>query len=313
MRLRTVQRRDDAVTNAGRLPTPTLVRRMRNTLEVGNRVDKEQMRCGTASDMYVLDACVVQPARQRGLPAITEEVVAQAPRTRSQTQRCVRDPGSAGVNHLDADVLFRAHSGFVARFLSRLGADSQDVPDLLQEVFLVAHRRGGFVPERAKPTTWLGAIAVRVLADRRKKLRRVLEDCDTAKVAVVPSRLAGPDDDTDSRRELARVQDVLDRLTPEKRDVFVRFELQGESCKTIADRLHVPVGTVYSRLHSARKDFARVSAEASRASQSQPVRSPPPAPVGPPPPPVRRTPSRAQTASNGSEGYGADVDPRLVW
>ncbi len=163
-------------------------------------------------------------------------------------------------DHLDADRLYRAHSEFVARFLLRLGANGQDVPDLLQEVFLVAHRRGGFIPGRAKPTTWLAEISFRVLSDRRKKIRRKLEDADTDTVAIAPSRRSTPGDDAEKRQALARVQEALDLLTPEKRAVFVLFELEGESCEAIASGLGIPVGTVYSRLHSARKDFTKAHA-----------------------------------------------------
>jgi RNA polymerase sigma-70 factor, ECF subfamily len=159
--------------------------------------------------------------------------------------------------HLDAEALYRAHVDFVARFLLRLGASGQDVPDLIQEVFLVAHRRGGFIPGRAKPTTWLAEIAFRVLSDRRKKSRRKLEDADTEAIDLAPGAGSTPADAAEQRQALARVQQALDSLTPEKRAVFVLFELEGESCDAIASGLGIPVGTVYSRLHAARRDFTR--------------------------------------------------------
>jgi len=45
--------------------------------------------------------------------------------------------------------------------------------------------------------------------------------------------------------------------------VFLMFEIEGMSCQQIADQVGVPVGTVYSRLHSARVFFER---EAERAA-----------------------------------------------
>ena len=181
---------------------------------------------------------------------------------------------TAPADHLDADRLYRDHAEFVARFLLRLGANGQDVPDLLQEVFLVAHRRGGFTLGRAKPTTWLAEISFRVLSDRRKKIRRKLEDADTESVSMAPSKRGTPGDDAERRQALARVQQALDMLTPEKRAVFVLFELEGESCESIAKGLEIPVGTVYSRLHSARKDFtkahARLTGEPVPASTNKP-------------------------------------------
>lgn len=159
--------------------------------------------------------------------------------------------------HLNAEALYRAHADFVARFLLRLGAHGQDVPDLLQEVFLVAHRRGGFVRDRAKPTTWLAEISFRVFSDRRKKSRRTLEDSDTETVTMAPAPVSSPSERAEKREALGRVQTALDTLTPEKRAVFVLYELEGNSCDSIATGLGIPVGTVYSRLHSARREFAR--------------------------------------------------------
>jgi RNA polymerase sigma-70 factor (ECF subfamily) len=166
-------------------------------------------------------------------------------------------------SHLDAEALYRAHSEFVARFLLKLGVSGQDVPDLLQEVFLVAHRRGGFIVGAAKPTTWLAEIAFRVASDRRKKTKRKPEDVDTEAISLVPSPGATPGDAAESRQALSRVQRALDALTTDKRVVFVLFELEGESCDSIAKGLGIPVGTVYSRLHAARREFARVHDELS--------------------------------------------------
>jgi RNA polymerase sigma-70 factor, ECF subfamily len=163
--------------------------------------------------------------------------------------------------HLDAEALYRAHADFVARFLLRLGARGEDVPDLMQEVFLVAHRRGGFELGRAKPTTWLAEIAFRVSSERRRKQRRRLEDADTDTVTLAPTRAPSPGDRAEAAQALQRVQQALDRLTPEKRVVFVLYELEGEACDAIARALGIPVGTVYSRLHAARRAFARAHDE----------------------------------------------------
>lgn len=172
-------------------------------------------------------------------------------------------PSAVIGSHLDAEALYRAHSEFVARFLLKLGVSGQDVPDLLQEVFLVAHRRGGFVIGAAKPTTWLAEIAFRVASDRRKKTKRKPEDVDTEAISLVPSPGATPGDAAEARQALSRVQRALDALTTDKRVVFVLFELEGESCDSIAKGLGIPVGTVYSRLHAARREFSRVHDELS--------------------------------------------------
>jgi RNA polymerase sigma-70 factor (ECF subfamily) len=52
-------------------------------------------------------------------------------------------------------------------------------------------------------------------------------------------------------------------MDPGQRAVFILFELHGESCEAIAAGLEIKLGTVYSRLHAARRAFR---AAASRAS-----------------------------------------------
>ena len=155
---------------------------------------------------------------------------------------------------LGAAELYRAHADFVVRFLARLGVEASDIDDLVQEVFMTAHRRGGFRTGDARPTTWLAAIATRVASTHRRTNRRRRTDPDSAAYrAAAPT--PGPDEAAGSREALGLVQRALDSLDQDKRAVFVLFELEGQSCDAIADSFGVPTGTVYSRLHAARKQF----------------------------------------------------------
>lgn len=160
--------------------------------------------------------------------------------------------------HLDAAKLFRDHAQFVASFVVRLGTRREEVDDIVQEVFLVAHRRGGFIPGAARPTTWLAEIAIRVSSAARRRQRRSREDPDVQTVAGALATGRGPGEQAETAEALRRVQEALDVLDEAKRAVFILFELEGESCESIAAGLGIPVGTVYSRLHKARKLFMEV-------------------------------------------------------
>jgi len=156
-------------------------------------------------------------------------------------------PQTSSPGHLDAAALFRAHGRFVARMLHRSGVTASDVDDLVQDAFLVAHRRGGFDTGPAKPTTWLAQIALRIAANyrrRRKPASAPLEDRD------VQGGI-----EADSNAPTRRAQDALWKLDEGKRLVFMLFELEGVPCDEIATALGIPVGTVYSRLTAARKAF----------------------------------------------------------
>jgi RNA polymerase sigma-70 factor (ECF subfamily) len=163
------------------------------------------------------------------------------------------DAGAEG--RLDAQALFRAHAVFVASFLQRLGTPAADVDDLVQEVFLVVHRKGGYVPGAGRPRTWLAAIALRVARTGRRTRGRRREQPDDDALRAAASSAATPEAELEARLALARMQRALDCLDLEHRAAFVLYELDGESCEAIASAFGVPIGTVYSRLHHARRRF----------------------------------------------------------
>lgn len=172
---------------------------------------------------------------------------------------------------VDAQTLFRAHAPFVAAFLHRLGTPRSEVDDLVQEVFLVAHRKGGFVPGLGQPRTWLAAIAVRVSrAGQRARSRRREADDDSALEGLAAS--SDPAATVEARKALERVQRALEMLDVEHRAAFVLYEIEGESCESIAASFDVPVGTVYSRLHHARRRFREAYTQLGR-DDSTPLRA----------------------------------------
>jgi RNA polymerase sigma-70 factor, ECF subfamily len=160
-----------------------------------------------------------------------------------------------GQGRITAEALYRAHARFVAAFARRLGIAEADVEDVVQEVFIVAHRKGGYEPGAATPRSWLGAIALRVASQARRTRRRRREASDPDALVGLPDPGHGPQRNAEDHEALARVQAALDTLDLGHRAVFVMFEIEGERCDDIARALGVPTGTVYSRLHKARARF----------------------------------------------------------
>lgn len=156
-----------------------------------------------------------------------------------------------------AEDLFRQHSSFVARFLHHLGVPPADLDDLVQDVFLVAHRKGGHDPTLGQARTWLGAIAVNLHRARARAglLRNAkLEELSQGAASSLAPRGGDASDQVVSRQLLQRVLEVLDF---EHRATFILYEVEGQSCEAIARALGVPLGTVYSRLHHARRRVMR--------------------------------------------------------
>ena len=185
-----------------------------------------------------------------------------------QAEMAVKLDPDAHTQAIGAEVLFREHARFVASFLRHMGTSESDLDDMLQDVFVHAHRKGGYLPGPAGPRTWLASLAIRVsLARRRARARR-------PPPLEVPDSLAdearGPAERLEARRSLQRVQAALEHLSLEQRTAFILYEIEGESCESIAAMWNVPIGTVYSRLHHARKRFLETYNRAHSRGSSEP-------------------------------------------
>ncbi len=162
-----------------------------------------------------------------------------------------------------------AHADFVYRTLQRLGVRPMDLEDALQDVFLVVHRKlDGFDPS-LQLKSWLFGIAVRVAIAHRRKAHLRRERAD-AELERHPERAtqSGPETAAMERQGRERLARILDKLTPEKRAVFVMFELEGKTTVEIADELGLALGTVYSRLSAARAEFQRAVERLQRTRRS---------------------------------------------
>jgi len=173
-----------------------------------------------------------------------------------QAEMAVTTEPDVHARPIDAETLYRAHAPFVASFLRHMGTPESDLDDHLQDVFVIAHRKGGYQPGAASPRTWLGSLAFRVVVARRRAVAR--RPKTTATVELLSDDSRSPADVLEARRSLQHVQAVLDHLPLDQRAAFILFEIEGESCERIAATFEVPVGTIYSRLHHARKRFLEV-------------------------------------------------------
>jgi RNA polymerase sigma-70 factor (ECF subfamily) len=162
--------------------------------------------------------------------------------------------------------LYEKHVNFVWLTLQRLGVRPGDRDDLCHDVFLVAFKKLPTYSERSAARRWLFAICVRLAANHRRRARVRLErsvgsfdGTDAPAPAVAES--SWPDAALGRQEAFERVHAILQRMQPLQRVVFVMFEVEGTPCDAIAADLGVALGTVYSRLHAARKTF---QAEAER-------------------------------------------------
>ncbi len=141
----------------------------------------------------------------------------------------------------------------VARWIRAMGGPQADREDLVQDVFLVVHRR---LPDfdGQNLAGWLYQIARHRVRDFRRLtwVRRVL----FGKVPLsenLPMSGASPSDgaETNEKREL--LERLLIKLNEHERTALVLFEIDGYSGEEIAEIQGVPLNTAWGRIHNARK------------------------------------------------------------
>jgi len=153
------------------------------------------------------------------------------------------------------DALYREHAEMVLAWCIRLGGPQIDAEDTAHEVFIVALRRLSGLRGEATLSTWLYAITRRVVANARRRaaFRRFL-GMESAPEPRSPAPLA--DEEIELLRQRRQVQHALEHLSVAHREVVVLADMDERPAPEVAEILEIPVGTVYSRLHAARRAFA---------------------------------------------------------
>jgi RNA polymerase sigma-70 factor, ECF subfamily len=157
----------------------------------------------------------------------------------------------------DLAELYRRHAQEVLRWARRLGAAGVDPEEVVQDVFVVVHRKlSGF---RGESTfrTWLFRITRNVVRQRRRKERIRRLFAGEGEPALEERPAGGPSalEDLEALEQRQRLHRVLGTMSEKYRTVLVLFELEEHSGEEIAELLGAKVGTVWVWLHRARAEF----------------------------------------------------------
>lgn len=154
----------------------------------------------------------------------------------------------------DIKAVYTAYAGKVHRHLQRLGVHPNDLEDLTHEVFIIVHRKlPTFDP--AKPLApWLhGICKKRADRYRRNAYTRRVTPVDVLEFDDMSCKGTSPEQRRAREEARAELNELLDELDPDKREILVMYEIDGMDCAEIAQELGIPLGTVHSRLSAARK------------------------------------------------------------
>lgn len=141
---------------------------------------------------------------------------------------------------------------FVWKCARALGARSDEIDDVVQDVFLVVQRRSADLKEERFARSWIYGIVRRVASSHRRQRRVGGGEPD---VESLSSSQPSPFAAAERRSEVGVLMKLLDGLDERKREVFVLSEILEMTGNEIAETIGVPMNTVYSRLRAAREEF----------------------------------------------------------
>ncbi len=157
--------------------------------------------------------------------------------------------------------LFKRHSRAVYAYCARRTGNLQLAEDLTSVVFLEAFRRRRKLQlSSTSALPWLLGVANNVTRNADRSLRRYRTALD--RVPALPDGASSEDaaiEHIAAQEALARALEALRPLTQAERDVVLLVLWSELSYADAAASLGIPIGTVRSRMASARKKFAAIT------------------------------------------------------
>lgn len=155
------------------------------------------------------------------------------------------------------------HIPTLYRFAYRLTQSEVDSEDLLQDLVIKLQGREQELLGLDKPGPWLSKALYRLYVDsrRRRQVRPIpLSDVDSSDGYQRVDEQPGPaDSDPAAQHERLKTLELLQRhlsdLPDQQRLIVLMHDVEGYLQSDIADILSLPLGTVKSRLHRARREL----------------------------------------------------------
>ena len=153
--------------------------------------------------------------------------------------------------------LYKTYFPFVWSVTRYLGVEQAEQDDVVQEIFVIIHRRIHTIERPESLRSWIYSIVRRTVSRYYRTRRTKLINTGTTHVepetlqfeSCTPQQLA------EQSEQVALIQSLLDKLDAPKREVLLLTELEEMTAPEIAAAIGVPLNTVYSRLRAARQEL----------------------------------------------------------
>jgi RNA polymerase sigma-70 factor (ECF subfamily) len=182
-------------------------------------------------------------------PALPLRDLLSKARPASSIERALIEAEEASPVPLRFDEVFRRYAPYVGAIVLQLIGRPGDVDDVVQDVFMQAHKGLSRLRDPAAVRPWLRRIAVRRSRRwlRRRWVRRWFGEADVDDQLELADSSASPEE----RAQVAHVYRTLERMPKDERIAWVLKFVEGETLESIADLLGCSVSTVQRRLRAA--------------------------------------------------------------
>ncbi len=165
---------------------------------------------------------------------------------------------AAAMPRIDVNQLFQDHYQHLVRFVQRYVRNDADAEDVVQNTFIEAMRCADRFSGLSKPSTWLFGIALNLARNQvRRNCADLYDTVEDTFIEQIVDQHANPADLVESRQMTAKVDALLRSLPPKIRDTFEAVVNGDSTYEEAAEHLHIPVGTVRSRVSRVRAEVRR--------------------------------------------------------
>ena len=176
-----------------------------------------------------------------------------------------RDGGDPAVA-LQFEDVYSEHFDFVWRAARGLGMGIGSVDDVVQEVFLIVHRKLDTLESPGALKSWLFGITRRVCKDHRRSMAR-----RGPHVELDQQREVDPGKDPQAhlvgRKEMRIVEQYVAELDEENRALFFLTLLEGLPIADAAKALNLNANTTYSRVRTLRQELQALLTRAGNTTE----------------------------------------------
>jgi RNA polymerase sigma factor (sigma-70 family) len=153
--------------------------------------------------------------------------------------------------------LYERHAAWLSVRLTRRCNDRDAVADAVQDTFVAVWQKPKGFRGDGDVAAWLWGIAIRRLVSRLRSRGDVIVSFETVDATSVPAA----EEQVLLSVEYGDIGQALARLSPEMRAVIQAVVLDGLTAKEAARLLHMPVGSVKTRLSRAKAHLRTALAE----------------------------------------------------